>query len=91
MQPRAGLNIHMPRILDMEQSHVRIRRTRDEVTEEAKHLTNELTQKIYKDYKETPHVSLSMAEAFQNISDMATIEELLQNIIQRRNNSYIHP
>ena len=67
----------------------KIRRTKNTVTEEAKKLSNQLVKKIFKRYNETPHVPLNMTDAFDNVTDMATITELLCKIIQRRNNSYI--
>ena len=67
----------------------KIHRTKNAATEEAKKLSNQLVNKIFKHYNETPHVPLNSTDAFDNVSDMATITELLCKIIQRRNNSYI--
>ena len=67
-----------------------IHRIKNESTIEAKKLTDDLTKKLFKHYKETPHIPLTMAEAYENITDMVTIEELLYKIIERRNNSCIN-
>ena len=66
------------------------RRTKSATTEEAKKLTDNLIKVIFKHYKEMPHTPLSPIEAYEQVSDMATIEELLCKIIDRRNRS-LHP
>jgi hypothetical protein len=50
---------------------------------------NQITKKIYKNYKTTPHTPISDQDVNDNISDLVAIEELIHKIIIRRDNSYI--
>jgi hypothetical protein len=57
---------------------------------ESKLLTSQIIKKIYKNYKITPHIPTSEEEANDNITDLVMIQEIIQRIITRRNNSFIH-
>jgi len=60
------------------------RRTRNSVTIEATKIVNDVTKAIFKNYKETPHREFTYEEAFENVSDMACVEELIRAILMRR-------
>ena len=73
----------------MEHINNKLKRTTNTALNESKLITNQITKKIYKNYKTTPHISISDQDANDNISDLVAIEELIHRIIIRRNNSYI--
>jgi hypothetical protein len=54
---------------------------------ESKLITSQIIKKIFKNYKTTPHIPTSEEEANDNITDLVMIQEIIQRIITRRNNS----
>ena len=56
---------------------------------EAKNLMAMIHEKIYKDYKNTPHVEESYEGAINTVEDLVLIQETLARLIKRRNDSYI--
>ena len=73
----------------METNKYKFSRTKNEVTEEAKHLSQKLIKDLYSDYKQSEQNPLSMQDAMDNVEDLAQITEILQRVISRRNVSYI--
>ena len=73
----------------MESNKYKFSRTKNEVTEEAKKLSQKLIKDLYSDYKQSEEDSLSMQDAMDNVEDLAQITEILQRVISRRNASYI--
>jgi|LakMenE18May11ns_1017448.scaffolds.fasta_scaffold7809296_1 hypothetical protein len=73
----------------MEDVNKKLKRTTNPALNESKLITNQITKKIYKNYKTTPHTSISEEDANDNISDLVSIQEIIHRIIIRRNNSYI--
>ena len=72
----------------MEHINNKLKITTNPALNESKLITNQITKKIYKNYKTTPHTSISDQDVNDNISDLVAIEELIHRIIIRRNNSY---
>ena len=72
----------------MEDVNKKLKRTTNPALNESKLITNQITKKIYKNYKTTPHTSISEEDANDNISDLVSIQEIIHRIIIRRNNSY---
>ena len=73
----------------MEHINNKWKRTTNPALNESKLITNQITKKIYKNYKTTPHTPISDQDVNDNISDLVAIEEFIHRIIIRRNNSYI--
>jgi hypothetical protein len=73
----------------MEYINNKLKRTTNTALNESKLITNQITKKIYKNYKTTPHTPISEEDANDNISDLVSIQEIIHRIIIRRNNSYI--
>jgi len=73
----------------METTHYKFSRTKNEVTEEAKHLSDKLISDLFKNYKQSEQNPLSMQDAMDNVEDLAQITEILQRVISRRNASYV--
>ena len=73
----------------MEDINYKLKRTTNPDLNESKLITDQITKKIYKNYKTTPHTSISEEDANDNISDLVSIQEIIHRIIIRRNNSYI--
>ena len=73
----------------METNKYKFSRTKNEVTEEAKHLSDKLIKDLYSDYKQSEENSLSMQDAMDNVEDIVQITEILQRLISRRNTSYV--
>jgi hypothetical protein len=73
----------------METNKYKFSRTKNEVTEEAKHLSQKLIKDLYSDYKQSEQNPLSMQDAMDNVEDLAQITEILQRVISRRNVSYV--
>jgi hypothetical protein len=73
----------------METNKYKFSRTKNEVTEEAKHLSDKLIKDLYSNYKQSEENPLSLQDAMDNIEDLAQITEILQRVISRRNLSYI--
>ena len=73
----------------MEDVNKKLKRTTNPALNESKLITNQITKKIYKNYKTTPHTPISEEDANDNISDLVSIQEIIHRIIIRRNNSYI--
>ena len=73
----------------METTHYKLSRTKNEVTEEAKKLSQNLIKDLYSEYKQSEENSINMQDAMDNVEDLAQITEILQRVISRRNVSYI--
>ena len=73
----------------MESNKCKFSRTKNEVTEEAKKLSQKLIKDLYSEYKQSEENPLSMQDAMDNIEDLAQITEILQRVISRRNASYV--
>jgi hypothetical protein len=73
----------------MQSNQYKFSRTKNEVTEEAKHLLDKLIKDLYNNYKQSEKNSLSMQDAMDNVEDLAQITEILQRLISRRNTSYV--
>jgi hypothetical protein len=73
----------------METNKYKFSRTKNEVTEEAKHLSDKLIKDLYSNYKQSEQNPLSMQDAMDNVEDLAQITEILQRLISRRNTSYV--
>ena len=76
----------------MEQENIKYRRTKNhevEETKEAKKIVDRVTKEIFKNYKDTPHSSISMKHAMEDMSDMNTIHDCIHRIILRRNATYL--
>jgi hypothetical protein len=64
-------------------------RTKNEVTEEAKEISKKLVKILFTDYKKSEENQINMDDAFALVEDLAQINEILQRVIERRNESYI--
>jgi hypothetical protein len=73
----------------MDSNKYKFSRTKNEVTEEATHLSDKLIKDLYSNYKQSKENPLSMQDAMDNVEDLAQITEILQRLISRRNASYI--
>ena len=67
----------------------KIKRIETDEDKEAKNLMNLIQEKIYKDYKNTPHVEETYEGAINTVEDMVLIQETITRLIKRRNDSYI--
>lgn len=67
----------------------KIKRIETDEDKEAKNLMNLIQEKIYKDYKNTPHVEETYEGAINNVEDLVLIQETITRLIKRRNDSYI--
>lgn len=65
------------------------RSTQTPSEKEAKTLTRQLIQKMFKHYKTNENIPPSEEEAYEDVSDFSIIEEILHGIILRRNQFYI--
>jgi hypothetical protein len=72
----------------MEHINNKLKRTINPALNESKLITDQITKKIYKNYKTTPHIPISEEDANDNISDLVAIQEIIHRIIIRRNNLY---
>ena len=72
----------------MEYINNKLKKTTTPALNESKLITNQITKKLYKNYKTTPHTPISEEDANDNISDLVAIQEIIHRIIIRRNNSY---
>ena len=72
----------------MEHINNKLKRTINPTLNESKLITTQITKKIYKNYKTTPHTPISEEDANNNISDLVAIQEIIHRIIIRRDNSY---
>ena len=72
----------------MEHINNKLKRTTNPDLNESKLITTQITKKIYKNYKTTPHTPISEEDANNNISDLVAIQEIIHRIIIRRDNSY---
>ena len=72
----------------MEHINNKLKRTTNPALNESKLITTQITKKIYKNYKTTPHTTISEEDANDNISDLVAIQEIIHRIIIRRDNSY---
>jgi hypothetical protein len=73
----------------MEHINNKLKRTTNPALNESKLIINQITKKIYKNYKTTPHMPICDQDANDDISDLVAIQEIIHRIIIRRNNSYI--
>jgi hypothetical protein len=73
----------------MQSNQHKFSRTKNEVTEEAKKLSQKLIKDLYSEYKQSEENPLSMQDAMDNVEDLAQITEILQRVISRRNVSYV--
>ncbi len=64
-------------------------RTKNEVTEEAKEISKKLVKILFNDYKKSEENQTNMDDAFALVEDLAQINEILQRVIERRNESYV--
>lgn len=67
----------------------KIKRIETDEDKEAKNLMNLIQEKIYKDYKNTPHIEETYEVAINTVEDMVLIQETITRLIKRRNDSYI--
>ena len=67
----------------------KIKRIETNEDKEAKNLMNLIQEKIYKDYKNTPHIEESYESAINTVEDLVLIQETIAKLIKRRNDSYI--
>lgn len=67
----------------------KLQRTKNEITEEAKEISKKLVKIIFSDYKISEENSTNMDDAFALVEDLAQINEILQRVIERRNESYV--
>lgn len=67
----------------------KIKRIETNEDKEAKNLMNLIQEKIYKDYKNTPHIEESYEGAINTVEDLVLIQETIAKLIKRRNDSYI--
>ena len=67
----------------------KLQRTKNEITEEAKEISKKLVKIIFSDYKKSEENQINMDDAFALVEDLAQINEILQRVIERRNESYV--
>jgi hypothetical protein len=67
----------------------KLQRTKNEITEEAKEISKKLVKIIFSDYKISEENQINMDDAFALVEDLAQINEILQRVIERRNESYV--
>lgn len=85
----SGFTIKINLLHNIETTHYKLSRTKNEVTEEAKKLSQNLIKDLYSEYKQSEENPLSMQYAMDNVEDLAQITEILQRVISRRNVSYV--
>lgn len=67
----------------------KLQRTKNEITEEAKEISKKLVKILFTDYKKSEENQINMDDAFALVEDLAQINEILQRVIERRNESYV--
>ena len=65
----------------------KIRLTRSAELDEAKHITDDIMKKLFKNYSPMPNTPNTM-DAYDTIEDFCAINNIVQKIIFRRNASY---
>ena len=59
-----------------------------EIMKESSKISKLIIKKIFNDYKDKPHEDPSKEEALDTIEDLVAMQEIINRMIVRRNNSY---
>jgi hypothetical protein len=65
----------------------KILRVKNDVTE-AREISNKIIKDLYKNYKKLEETPTSMDDAMNTVEDLVQITEILQRLIERRNNTW---